>query len=285
MTAETTETTATITTDNAGRSSNRTGTVESRWIMVGDLRWFTRFSTNPAPNDAPVIVLVHGLAVSSLYMIPLARSLAPNYLVYAPDFPGYGNSERPPYVPLLPELADGLIRWMDVLGIDRPILIGNSFGAQIIVELAVRHPKRISRAVLIGPTLDPSGGVGPRQIGRLLLDAAREPCLLDLVQIWDYLRFGARRLIVTYLDMLHDRMEEKMPHVEAPILVVRGGRDPIVTEPWTERLAMLAPFGTHAVIPGAAHAANFSAPNTLVNIIEPFLSGIPAITKGEPAIR
>lgn len=271
--------------DDAGRRGSRIGTVESRWVMVDDLRWFTRFSTNAVPDHAPVIVLVHGLAVSSLYMIPLARALARDHRVYAPDLPGYGNSERPPHVPLIPELADGLIRWMDVIGIDRPVFVGNSLGTQIIVDLALRHPKRLSHAVLIGPTFDPSGGAGPRQIGRLMLDATREPFVLDLIQTWDYLRFGPRRLIATYLDMLHDHMEEKMPHVEVPVLVARGERDPIATEPWTTRLAALAPHATHAIVPAAAHAANFSSPNELVKIIKPFLCGKPAITWGETEIQ
>lgn len=249
----------------------QTGKIESRWVFVDDLQWFMRFSTNPVPSNASPVVLVHGFAVSSNYMVPLARQLAPHHPVYAPDLPGYGNSERPPHVPLLPEVADSLVRWMDVIGIDRPMLIGNSFGSQIIAELALRHPERISRAVFIGPTLDPSGGIGPRQLGRLLLDAAREPCSLTLVQTWDYLRFGPRRLVVTYLDMLHDRLEAKVQRVTAPILIARGERDPIATEPWTEHLAALAPEGIHAVIPGAAHAANYSAPEELMAIIRPFI--------------
>lgn len=231
-----------------------------------------RFSTNPVADGATSIVLVHGFAVSSLYMIPLACQLAVRHRVYAPDLPGYGNTERPACVPRLPDLADSLIAWMDVVGIERPVFIGNSYGSQIIIELALRHPERISHGVLIGPTLDPSGGIGPRQLGRLLLDVTREPLSLWFIQTWDYLRFGPRRLIVTYRDMLHDRLDDKIANVACPLLIMRGEHDPIATQPWTQHLASQAPDSRYAVIPGAAHAANYSAVDVLVPMVDEFLS-------------
>ena len=253
--------------------AHHTARLETRNVSVNALRWFMRFSTNPVPDGATsTIVLVHGFAVSSLYMIPLARQLALSHHVYAPDLPGYGNTERPRRVLRLPELADSLIAWMDVVGIDGPVFVGNSYGAQIIVELALRHPQRISHGVLVGPTLDPSGGNFPRQVGRLLLDVTREPLSLWFIQTWDYLRFGPRRLVVTYLDMLRDPLRDKISGVTCPLLVTRGERDPIATEPWTRHLASSAPCGQHAVIPGAAHAANYSTPVTLAAIVNEFLA-------------
>ena len=262
-------------------TAHHTARLETRGVSVTNLRWFMRFSTNPVPDGATSIVLVHGFAVSSLYMIPLARQLALRHHVYAPDLPGYGNTGRPRRVLRLPELADNLVAWMDVVGIERPVFVGNSYGAQIIVELALRHPERISHGVLIGPTLDPSGGTFPRQVGRLLLDVTREPLSLWFIQTWDYLRFGPRHLVVTYLDMLRDRLDEKISDVACPLLVTRGECDPIVTESWTRHLVSCAPFGRHAVIPGAAHAANYSTPVPLAAIVNGFLAAtaIPECTE------
>ena len=52
-------------------------------------------------------------------------------------------------------LSDSLAAWMREIGLERAALIGNSFGYQIIADLAVRHPERFERTVLQGPAMDP----------------------------------------------------------------------------------------------------------------------------------
>ena len=104
----------------------------------------------------PAVVLVHGMVVSSRYMAPLAEHLAPRANVYAPDLPGYGQSYKPWPVLSVPELADALAAWMNRRNIERAHFVANSFGCQVLVELALRHPMRIDRLVLQGPTADPA---------------------------------------------------------------------------------------------------------------------------------
>ena len=53
------------------------------------------------------------------------------------------------------ELSDSLAAWIGEIGLQRATLVGNSFGCQIIADLAVRHPERVERTVLRGPTMDP----------------------------------------------------------------------------------------------------------------------------------
>src|SRR5829696_5903178 len=112
------------------------------------------------------VVLVHGLVVSSRYMVPTAERLATHHPVFAPDLPGFGRSENPTRVLDVSGLSDALSAWMGGVGLERAMLIGNSFGCQIIADLAVRHPEHIERAILQGPTMDPRGRSVPRQIGR-----------------------------------------------------------------------------------------------------------------------
>ena len=89
----------------------------------------------------------------------------------------------------------------------------------------------------------------------------------------DYALCGARRLVGTSRHMLADRVEDKLPRVAAPTLVVRGTRDRIVPQAWAERAARLLPRGRFAVIPGAAHAINFSYPREFKAAMLPFLLG------------
>ena len=103
----------------------------------------------------PRFVLVPGLGLSGRYMMPTAELLASTGTVWVPDLPGCGRSDRPRNVSGIPELADALALWMEMHGIEAPVLIGNSFGAQVIVDFAVRYPERLDSAVLVAPPSTP----------------------------------------------------------------------------------------------------------------------------------
>ncbi|HEX2088386.1 MAG TPA: alpha/beta fold hydrolase [Actinomycetota bacterium] len=57
----------------------------------------------------------------------------------------------------------------------------------------------------------------------------------------------------------------------APTLVVRGSRDMMVPQRWAEEAAALLPNGRLAVVPGAAHCVNYSAPQPFVDVLRRFL--------------
>jgi pimeloyl-ACP methyl ester carboxylesterase len=65
-----------------------------------------RISEDQVPSTAPSVVLVHGLSVSSGYMIPTAERLSAFYRVYVPDLPGFGKSGKPSHI--LPPVSGAL---------------------------------------------------------------------------------------------------------------------------------------------------------------------------------
>ena len=248
----------------------RATSLHPTWTIINGRRSFARVSTDPTREGRP-IVLVHGFGVSGRYLAPTAALLAPKHSVYVPDLPGSGRSDGPSDALAIGELAEFLADWMTALNLPRATLLGNSFGCQIIVEFALRHPGRIERAVLIGPTVDPSTRFPLCLALRLFLDAARERPSEVVIAIRDYARFGVRRGAQTAAYMIDDPIEKDLPRVMTPTLVVRGGEDPIVMPEWAERVANLLPAGRLVVIPGAAHAVNYDAPAALEEQVERFL--------------
>lgn len=239
---------------------------------VDGLDLFARVSATPAPPGSPTVVLVHGVIASGRYLLPTAVRLAPYARVYVPDLPGYGRSGKPARALEVPELADSLVAWLRWLHVERATFVGNSFGCQVVADLAARHPACVDRAVLFGPTVDPSAR-GMRQLGlRLLWDAPRERPSLVPMQGRDLLRLGPARAYGAVQAMLRDRIEDKLPFVNAPTLVVRGGRDPLVSDRWVQKVVRLLPAGSLVTIPDAPHAANYSAPAELVKVIGPFIA-------------
>jgi 2-hydroxy-6-oxonona-2,4-dienedioate hydrolase len=242
----------------------------SVWTRAGGLRMHARVFGEAGPGGSSVI-LVHGLVVSGRYMVPAAEKLAQDRRVFVPDLPGFGGSDSPPRVLDVAGLSGALSAWMEGIRLERATLVGNSMGCQVIAELAAHQPERVERAVLQGPTMDPRRRGVLGQVGRFLLDVPREPPSLLPIEFRDLLSAGTRRAWRTFRYALRDRIEEKLPHVGAPTMVVSGSRDPIAPRRWAEEAARMLPRGRLCVIPGAAHAANYGRAAEFARLVRGFI--------------
>jgi pimeloyl-ACP methyl ester carboxylesterase len=220
--------------------------------------------------EATPIVLVHGLS-SSRALKPLIRTLGAERPVYAPDLPGFGMSDQPIHPLDIPDRASALRRWLFDNQLAPAIVIGVSFGCQVAVDLAARHPAAVDRLVLVGPTLDPEA----RSAGRLALRWARNaphssPRLAPTI-VRDFIDAGPWRSMQTFRWALDDRVEDKLSEIEAPTLIVRPERDRIVPEGWTKRIAELIPDSELLVLPKAGHSIGHRAAVRLTALVVPFL--------------
>src|SRR5690348_10265760 len=120
---------------------------ESRFVTVEGLRVHVRVWPGPPAGGQP-LALIHGLGMSSRYMVRLARLLCAGRPIYAPDIPGFGRSETPPRALDVQGQADLLAAWMRALGLDRAAFLGHSLGSQVVADLASRHPELVERLVL-----------------------------------------------------------------------------------------------------------------------------------------
>ena len=221
------------------------------------------------------VVHIHGFAISGAYLMPTARVLAPGRVNVVPDLPGYGRSERRDRVLDIPALAAALLGILDALDIDRAVLVGNSMGCPIGLEVAHEAPERVDRLVLVSP----AGGVQnqplPRALGQLALDVVRESRRMAPVALPDYLRFGPVDGLRLFHELTLFPSLERLLHTPVPTLAVLGGRDPLMPTPSRVReVARLAPeHVTVALVEQAAHAVNFSHPEALAQAIEAWLDG------------
>lgn len=69
------------------------------------------------------------------------------------DLPQYGKSDKVTITgPRLSSYAQILLDFLDALGLDQADFVGNSFGGQVAIKLAIDHPERVKRVVIIGST-------------------------------------------------------------------------------------------------------------------------------------
>lgn len=257
--------------DNGGKTAvDNPATLQHAWTNVNGLNaHFLSPLNSTASNE--VIVLVHGSGLSGRYMVPTAVNLSQNFQVYVPDLPGFGDTDKPEKIFDVPELADWLAAWTVAVGIDRATLLGNSFGCQVIADLAARHPERIKRAILQGPTTPSGERSWFWQFIRWRQNQPYNPKSLGPITYEDYRKCGAWRMVRSFRYQLTDRIEDKAPRIEAPVLVVRGEHDPIANQPWCEQIARFCPHGKIVVIPGVAHTLCYTAPVQLAAVSRSFV--------------
>ena len=100
-------------------------------------------------GEGPVVIFIHGLSgcwQNWLEQLPL---FARDHRVIAVDLPGFGQSEMPAEEISISGYADAIDELMDKLDIETARIVGNSMGGFIGAELAIQHPERVERLVLV----------------------------------------------------------------------------------------------------------------------------------------
>ncbi|MGO0575592.1 alpha/beta fold hydrolase [Ornithinimicrobium panacihumi] len=122
--------------------------IEARTVQTDRLATHVREAGDPS---APVLVLVHGNVSSGVFFDALMEQLATDFRVIAPDFRGYGDSERRPIDATrgMRDLSDDVVALLDALEITDPVdLLGWSAGGNVVLQVAIDHPERVRRLVL-----------------------------------------------------------------------------------------------------------------------------------------
>lgn len=272
-----------------------------------DLSFGRVFVRDLGPEEqAPPLLLIHGLLVYGHAFRRLAAELAPERRLLIPDLPGAGDSDRPPpvhcagYSPTW--LARALLELLDARGVPRVDVLGHSWGGAIAVCLADLAPQRVRRLVLVDATcfaapLPLEGrvallrGIGPyvfknlyqkTALARYLGRAYSTPELLaaeDLDLYWDRLaRRGGREAAHAMLTQLagDDRMAAMLPRLRGlacGALVVFGDRDAIVPREHAERTAAAISGARLAWVEGCGHAVPEERPDALAALVREHLAG------------
>lgn len=118
----------------------------SHVVDVGGLRVHYRELGDP---EAPAVLLLHGFPQDSWMWRHQGPALAADHHVIAPDTRGFGRTEKTRIRVTRDLLARDQVALMDVLGIDEAAVVGHDWGGMIAFKLAVDHPHRVARLVLV----------------------------------------------------------------------------------------------------------------------------------------
>jgi 4,5:9,10-diseco-3-hydroxy-5,9,17-trioxoandrosta-1(10),2-diene-4-oate hydrolase len=135
-------------------------------------------------GDGPALVLLHGSGPGVSGWSNFRGNLpvlCETFRTIVPDMPGFGLSPLPPLDRVYPRVAaEAVCELLDELGIERASVLGNSMGGYVAGELALAHPDRVDRLVLMGPggfavnLLGPESSEGARRLFDFMAAPSRE---------------------------------------------------------------------------------------------------------------
>jgi pimeloyl-ACP methyl ester carboxylesterase len=150
------------------------------------------------PADGPVMVLIHGFASSTLVWSKVLLKLAgAGYRVIAPDMLGYGYSGKPRRADYtIASQARMIASLLTGLKAKKATLVGSSYGAAVAATVALDHPEKVERLVLVGAVTNND----PTRF--LVMRLFRSPLIGDIVSP---LLLGSRRLLRRRMKRVYDR--------------------------------------------------------------------------------
>ncbi len=218
------------------------------------------------------VVLVPGLAGGWNLLAPLARQLAKRFQVFIPGLRGDRGLLGVAPAREIGDLADDLAVTIEGLGLERPVVMGVSFGGAVALEYAVTHPSRIGGLAIWGAEARFRPSIGTT-IARRALERFPMPSDSPFLNQFFNLLHGGRPEPGPLVDFIVERcwrtdqsvvahrlglletfdVADRLWRLDAPTLVLAGSRDVVVPPSRQRALADSIAGARYVQVEGAGH--------------------------------
>ena len=288
-----------------------TATYRERTLAAGGLQLAYQ---EWGPDDAPVILALHGFGVSGHMFDEFGQRAADRYRLLNLDQRGHGDSEWAPDGDYTREtfVAD-IEAAREALGLDRFILMGHSMGGLNAVEYTYQHPECVSALILVD--------VGPeaaREGVDNIVRFTRGPDELDFDEfVANAMRFNTRRTEENIRERMRHRLKplengkwtwkfdkrfregegavrigsevgsdelwQRFRELAPPVLLLRGEQSDILSQEVAEHVVAEMGAGRLVVVPAAGHSVPGDNPDEFTSAVTAFLDDIEAGRFPQPA--
>lgn len=233
------------------------------------------------------IVLMHGWGCNLTTLASIERiALREGYRVINVDFPGFGKSEEPDTVWGVEEYTQCIEELIEKLGIERPTLLGHSFGGRVGILYASRHPGVLDSLILVD-----AAGIKPRRSLRYYLKVYSFKARKHLM----YLIFG-REAAERKLDKMRARagssdyaqaspmmrrilskvvnedLTDRLSLIDVPTLLIWGENDTATPIADAKKMEKLIPDAGLVAFPGCGHYSFLDNPGRFDAVLTSFLN-------------
>jgi 2-hydroxy-6-oxonona-2,4-dienedioate hydrolase len=267
----------------------------SRYVQTKD--WRMHYSE---AGEGPALILLHGSGPGASGWSNYQQNmptLAKHFRVLALDMIGWGGSDPVKYNER--DNAEGIIQFIEALGIEKAALVGNSLGAMMALRVAVRRPELVTHVITMGSG---SGGVkifqpgdGPSEGMKVLFETYRNPTteqMKKLVSIMTYdqkftegdlaeKRADAARATQIHLDNYNEGQpfgpgdifttDEELISLPMPVLLIHGRDDRVVGVEHSLKLLATIPNSRLVILNRCGHWAQLEHPDEFNRLITDFV--------------
>ncbi len=275
---------------------------DGQFVTVDDVR-LHYLDGGAMTGDRPPVLLLHGFGSSTYSWRHTMSAIASHERVLALDLPGHGYSQRVTTSTYsLRRSADLVAGFLAALGIDRAVVVGNSMGGAVALQLAISHPQQVARLVVVDTVISSAdtrrppaalmrvltaGPLGrafvyytfgnPAFARRGLQASYADPARLSDVSFNSYraplrVRGTAQGLVAMTTSPPDDDLAEGIPSITAPTLIIWGDGDRLIPLSTGERLHGLIPGSQWTVLPGCGHLPQEECPALFNAALTAFLA-------------
>jgi pimeloyl-ACP methyl ester carboxylesterase len=263
-------------------------------------------------GEGPAILFVHGLGASWQSWLEQMPEFADRHRVVAMDLPGFGYSEMPREEISIEFYGRWICKLMDALGIESAVVVGNSMGGFVGAELAIRFPERVQRLVFISAAifwqntrraqpLVQLARMSDAVVARALTRATDDIATRRRLRQWALATAGFRYPHLIAPELAHEMVrsarqtdgflpalealadydvEEELPGIRCPTLIVWGAHDTLVSVKDAKRLEELIPGARREVFERTGHVAMLERPERFNRLLRDFLEEEPEQPEG-----
>ena len=239
-----------------------------------DLEYVERGS----PGGLPVVFL-HGVTDSWGSFEGVLSRLPESIHAFALSQRGHGNSSRPASGYRIADMANDLWLFLNVLEIERAVLVGHSMGSFVAQRFAIDHPARTAGLMLLGSATgmrdnaviqdywastvstltDPVAPAIAREFQLSTLARRTVPGLVE-ASVLESLKVPARIWRAAFAGFLELDHRDELGRITAPTLIANGDRDAFFTPAHQRALRDAIPGSMLLMYPGGGHAAHWEDP-------------------------
>jgi pimeloyl-ACP methyl ester carboxylesterase len=251
-----------------------------------------RIAYERAGDGQPVVLLQGYVGDGRSCWHPQLDELSDGFTVVAWDVPGAGRSSDPPESFRLGDYAECLAGFVDALGLERPHVVGLSFGGALALELQRRHPA-LARSLVLASAYAGWAGSLPADVveqrlrqaleladlppDRFVSAAARtmfsESAPAELVDpfVASMYEFHPAGLRAMARSVAAADLRDALCEMDLPTLLLYGDRDVRAPLEVAEAIHAAIPHSRLTVLPGAGHVCNLEAPERFNAELRAFL--------------
>lgn len=231
------------------------------------------------------ILLLHGWGTDSSLFQPIATPLSAHFRVITLDLPGFGGSSKPPTDWSLSDYSDCILKFINYLKLEKPVIAGHSFGGKIAIFFAATNTNRIEKLILIsssGITLPltlkqmmflVAAKIGKATFSLPILSTVKEKARSKLYEKLgenDYIQAGP--LKKTFTKVVRFDIRKLLPKIRIPVLIMWGKNDTDTPLVCATILHKLLPNSQVYILENSTHFPFLEQPIECIQKIEEFLS-------------